>query len=49
VAAAGFLGTVIDSLLGATLERRRWLGNNGVNLLSTLAAAGLALALRRIA
>lgn len=38
-AIAGFLGTIIDSLLGATLERRLLLGNNSVNFLSTLAAA----------
>ena len=30
----GFLGGVIDSLLGATLENRGILGNNGVNFLS---------------
>jgi len=32
---SGILGMFLDSLLGATLERRRWLTNNGVNLLST--------------
>lgn len=39
---AGILGMFLDSLLGATFERRRWLGNNGVNFLSTLTAAALA-------
>lgn len=39
---AGVLGTFVDSLLGAAFERRLWLGNNTVNLLSTAAAAGLA-------
>lgn len=39
---AGFFGTLIDSLLGAVLERRGWLDNNLVNLLSTAAAAGMA-------
>ena len=47
-AAAGFLGTIIDSLLGATLERRGWLNNNGVNFLSTLASGAMALALLRV-
>lgn len=44
-ALAGFL---IDSLLGATLEPRGYLGNNGVNFLSTLAAALIAAALASI-
>jgi uncharacterized protein (TIGR00297 family) len=39
---AGFLGTMVDSLLGALLERRGWLDNDLVNLLSTAAAAGIA-------
>ena len=40
--AAGIAGTVVDSLLGAGLERRGWLNNDAVNTLSTLAAALLA-------
>jgi uncharacterized protein (TIGR00297 family) len=39
---AGFFGTVIDSLLGAIFERRGWLDNDLVNLLSTGAAVGMA-------
>jgi uncharacterized protein (TIGR00297 family) len=38
-AAAGFLGMLVDSFLGAWLERRKILGNNFVNLLSTSVAA----------
>ncbi len=41
-AIAGVLGMLFDSLLGATLERRRWLNNNAVNTLSTAFAAGIA-------
>jgi len=44
IAAAGYLGTVIDSLFGATLERKRWLNNNQVNFLSTFSAGLIALA-----
>jgi uncharacterized protein (TIGR00297 family) len=39
---AGFAGTVADSLLGATMERKGLLENNGVNLISTAVAAVLA-------
>jgi len=39
VAAAGVLGMFVDSFLGASLERRRLINNNAVNLLSTVAAA----------
>lgn len=43
-AIAGVLGTLIDSWLGATIERQGWIGNNGVNFLSTLSAALIAIA-----
>jgi uncharacterized protein (TIGR00297 family) len=33
---AGFVGTNLDSLVGATLENRGFLGNAGTNLLATL-------------
>jgi len=36
---AGTLGNFSDSILGATLERRRLLKNNAVNFLNTLVAA----------
>ncbi len=39
VTVAGFTGSVCDSLLGATLERRGLLDNEAVNFSSTLAAA----------
>lgn len=40
-AAAGVVGMIFDSLLGATAERKGWLGNNAVNFASTVVAAGL--------
>jgi uncharacterized protein (TIGR00297 family) len=46
---AGFAGMLIDSLLGATLQRRRWLSNQAVNFFATLAAAALAFALSMLA
>jgi len=46
-AGAGIFGLFIDSLLGAALERRGWLNNDAVNVLSTLAAAGCAVFLMR--
>jgi uncharacterized protein (TIGR00297 family) len=42
VAVAGFFGNLVDSLLGATLERRGQLDNEGVNFFNTLAAGLLA-------
>jgi uncharacterized protein (TIGR00297 family) len=39
---AGVGGLFFDSLLGATLERRGWMGNDLVNFTSTLFAAALA-------
>jgi len=44
-AACGFGGMLFDSVLGATVERRGVLGNDGVNFVSTVFAADLALLL----
>lgn len=42
---AGTAGNLVDSVLGATLERRGLLSNNWVNTLNTLTGAGTAAAL----
>ena len=39
VTAGGFIGTNIDSVLGATLQQRGHLSNNGVNLFGTISGA----------
>jgi uncharacterized protein (TIGR00297 family) len=44
VAMAGFLATIVESLIGATLERTGLLNNEAVNTLNTLAGALLAVA-----
>jgi uncharacterized protein (TIGR00297 family) len=41
-------GLFVDSLLGATAERRGWLNNDAVNFLSTLAASALAIGALRL-
>jgi len=46
--AGAVFGLFFDSLLGATLERRGRLNNDGVNFLSTASAAGFALAVLAI-
>jgi len=47
-AASGILGMVADSYLGAWLERRGRMGNDGVNFTSTAIAAALAVAFLRL-
>jgi uncharacterized protein (TIGR00297 family) len=48
VSAAGFLGMLLDSVLGAALENRKLLNNDTVNLLGTFSAALIAVLLARV-
>ncbi|MBI5379531.1 MAG: DUF92 domain-containing protein [Nitrospirae bacterium] len=43
---AGFAGMTVDSYLGALLENRGWIGNEGVNIGCTLTGAATAIWLR---
>jgi len=45
---AGICGLFFDSFLGATVERRGWIGNDLVNFTSTLFAAALAAIIYRL-
>lgn len=42
VVIVGFLGNILDSILGATLQQQKRLSNHGVNLMNTLLAAVIA-------
>jgi uncharacterized protein (TIGR00297 family) len=39
---AGFVGMLADSAMGATIQRRGWISNQGVNFFATLLAAVIA-------
>lgn len=43
-AVAGFAGMLVDSVLGATVQRRGWMNNEAVNFFGTVTAAGTAYA-----
>jgi uncharacterized protein (TIGR00297 family) len=49
VVLAAFLGTLLESVVGATLERHGLLDNEGVNFLNTLMGALLAVGLGALA
>jgi uncharacterized protein (TIGR00297 family) len=44
----GVAGLIFDSFLGATVERRGWLGNDWVNFLSTIVGGAVAWAVAAV-
>lgn len=48
IVAAGAVGNLVDSVLGAALERKQRMGNNLVNFLNALTGALVCLALMRV-
>jgi len=46
---SGFMGSAIDSFFGATLERKKILGNTGVNFLGSLGGVAVAFLLSMLA
>jgi len=48
VASAGLVATLLESVVGASLERRGYVGNDAVNLFNTLSGALLAVGLARL-
>ncbi|HHT9107053.1 MAG TPA: DUF92 domain-containing protein, partial [Candidatus Wunengus sp. YC64] len=48
VVAAAFVGTTIESVLGATIERRKWVSNEVVNFINISTGAGVSMLLVKI-
>ena len=43
VVAAAFVGTTVESVLGATIERRKWVGNEVINFINISTGAGVSM------
>ncbi|HHT9138440.1 MAG TPA: DUF92 domain-containing protein [Candidatus Wunengus sp. YC60] len=48
VVAAAFVGTTIESVLGATIERREWVSNEVINFINISTGAGVSMLLVKI-
>jgi len=48
VVIAAFMGTTIESVLGATIERRKWMSNEVVNFINISTGAGVAMLMAKI-
>ena len=48
VVAAAFVGTTVESVLGATIERRKWVSNEVINFINISTGAGVSMLMARI-
>ncbi|MBI2555846.1 MAG: DUF92 domain-containing protein [Planctomycetes bacterium] len=48
VVIAAFVGTTVESVLGATIERRKWVDNEVINFINISTGAGVSMLLARI-
>jgi len=48
VVIAAFIGTTVESILGATIERRKWVSNEVVNFINISIGAGVSMILAKI-
>ena len=48
VVAAAFVGTTVESVLGATIERRKWVSNEVINFINISTGAGVSMLMAKI-
>jgi len=48
VVIAAFVGTTVESVLGATIERRKWVNNEVINFINISTGAGVSMLLAKI-
>ncbi len=48
VVIAAFIGTTVESVLGATIERRKWVSNEVINFINISTGAGVSMLMARI-
>ncbi|MCR4322243.1 MAG: hypothetical protein NUV74_18150 [Candidatus Brocadiaceae bacterium] len=46
--AAAFVGTTVESVLGATIEQRKWVSNEVSNFINISTAAGVSMLMAKI-
>jgi len=48
VVIAAFIGTTVESVLGATIERRKWVSNEVINFINISTGTGVAMLMAKI-